>query len=241
MPLDERTADHARQREFYTERAEGCMLLEDVIEGGTTLKEHLEGLMMMGIHNPCQRFKEYLDLITGLGMAWHMGLDREKREELEKRYNALYIGEFGGAKMGLKDLAENYSIYAIMFGALLCAIPPFTLAEPLLIAGGGASLVALRRSRRYYADTKKRKDEIFGPLHKAAECLDREIGACFLLDHFMHSRERFEQTYAGMSGKERETTGEMLYGFLAAGGIPGMDQDMLQDYLEGLPEPEGGG
>ena len=236
MPLDEETADRAWQREFYTERAKACMLLEDVIAGETTLKGHLNGLMWMaGIPDPCKRFKEYLDLITGLGAA---GLDRG---ELEKRYNALYIGEVGSTKKDVKDFGEYLSLYAVMIGAVLCAIPPFTLAEPLVIAGGGACLVALRRSRRYYADTKKRKDEIFGPLHKAAESLDRQIGACFLLDHFMNSRERFEQTYAGMSAEERQAANKMLYGFLAAGGIEGMDEQGLKEYLGGLPRPEGGG
>lgn len=235
MPLDEETADHTWQREFYTEKAKGSLLLEDMIAGETTLTEHLKGLMRMaGIPEPCKKFKEYLDLLIGLGAGLDTG-------ELEKRYNALYIEEEGVAKMDLKFVGENLSIYAIIIGVALCAVPPFTLAEPFVIAGGGAGLAAIRRSKRYYHDTKKRKDEIFGPLRKAAESLDREIGACFLLDHFMHSRERFEQTYAWMSGNERVAADEMLYGFLAAGGIPGMDEHSLGEYLNGLLAPEGGG
>lgn len=229
MRLTSQTDNHARQREFYTEKAEGSLLLEDVIAGETTLEGHLEGLMRMAeTPNPCKRFKEYLNLITGLGAA---GLDTG---ELEKRYNALYIWTNSLGTMALKDAGEYLSVYAIMIGVALCAIPPFTLAEPLVIAGGGASLIALRRSRRYYIDTKKRKDEIFGPLHRAAESIDHQIGTCFLLDHFRDSRERFEETYAAMPANERNAADKMLYGFLAAGGMPGMDEQQLNGYLGGL-------
>lgn len=236
MPLERETAGQPGQREFYAGKAKDSLLLEDVIAGETTLTEHLDGLMLMrGIPNPTKRFKEYLDLLAGLGAG---GLDAG---ELENRYNALYIEEEGVAKMALKFVGENLSIYAIIIGVVLCAVPPFTVAEPLVIAGGGAGLAAIRRSKRYYRDTRKRKEEIFGPLRKTAERLDREIGWCFLLDHFRGSRERFEETYAALPAEERDAADRMLYGFLGAGGIPGMDEQGLKKYLGGLLRPEGDG
>lgn len=218
--------DYASQQEFYREKAEHSKLLDDMITGEDTFKKRLDWLIeMVEPYNPHKQFGEYLDFITELGAT---GLDRE---ELEKRYNALFMAIF-------KDAGQFLSVCAIGIGAILCIVGPLIVMEPLVVAAGGASIAALRKSRKYCKDTQKRKDEIFKPLYDVAESLDHQIGTYFLLNHFSDNRKRFEETYVGMSEKEREAADELLYEFLSAGGMRGMGELELKDYLEGLPEPE---
>ncbi len=81
---------------------------------------------------------------------------------------------------------------------------------------------------------KKRKDEIFGPLHKAAGHLDSEIAAVFAIEHFREAPEHFGRMYPLLSNEQRKYVDGQLLDFLGAGGMPGMDETRLKDYLGGL-------
>jgi len=207
-------------RGFYKAKAKEESLLEQVIAGDTTFKERLDWFMGTFPVIPTE-FEEYLDTLAEVGAT---GLNKN---ELMERYSALHWGCF-------KDIGQGLAIGFLGLGIVLSVFGPLVIAEPLIAAAGGGGIRALRKKRNYLTDTRKRKDEIFKPLYNVAESIDYQIGRCFLLNHFRDNRECFEETYTGMSGTEREVTDELLYGLLGVGGMKGMDEIQLNDYLSGL-------
>ena len=209
-------------REYYLAKAAEHPLLEQVIAGDATFKEQLDGIMEIYLGG-FTGFKEYLDILAEVGTT---GLNKD---DLLKRYGTLYWAP-------LQNYVHGFAIGAIGLGIILSAVGPFVIVEPLIAAAGGGGIRALRKKRKYLTDTRKRKDEIFKPLYDAAESIDSQIGMCFLLNHFNDNRERFEVTYTGMSGMEREVTDELLSGLLGVGGMKNMDEIQLGDYLTGILE-----
>ena len=227
MALRGDTGEYARQREFYRENARDSEFLEEIVRGDTTFKERLDWLISgMELSDSRVEFSEYLDLVTMLGAE---GFDRVELEKLCRTFVNSWV----------VDIGHGLAIGAMGFGIVLSAMGPLVIAEPLIAAAGMGGIKALHKKRKYLADMRKRKEEIFSPLYDAAESLDHQIGRCFLLNHFHDNRKRFEETYRRMPQEEREGANETLYGLLGVGGMKDMDQLKLDDYLEELLKPEG--
>lgn len=217
-------------REFYLAKAKEHKLLEDVLSGATTLKGHLDYLIG-GLENPLlvkrgeslRGFREYLTLLVDLEIPL------EEKEDLELRAKCL------GNRVTNKMFYYFY-MTGVGFGGIMLFLPPFSLAEPLVMGISYAGLKATVPLYRLGEDTRKRKGEVFSPLYEIADMLDENIGREFVLDHFMTAKERFEQTYLTLTSDERAPIDDYLHNLLGVGGMKGMDEIQLNDYLTGILE-----
>ncbi len=217
--------DTVHDTEFYIEIAEDHDLLEQILGGETSLEAEMDYfLRKMELTDCTKNFKDYLSLLKDLGAIY---LDTT---DLEKRCKALIWGE-------LQNVGYVFGLGAVTLGGILLAVPPFTIAEPLIVAAGGGLAAALHKNQDYIQDTKKRKHSIFDPVCDLAEHYDRDIGRAFMLDDLIHRRERFGITYRNLSYGERAFVNEELVEYLEA-GILEIGSLELEQYLDSVMEEE---
>lgn len=106
----------------------------------------------------------------------------------------------------------------------------------ILVLGGNPVEESLRDLiARFDGQLEEKTDEDpIQQLYRAANIVDSLIGRCFLFDHFHDNRPCFERTYAALPQEERAAVDDYLFRLLGAGGIPGMDETRLKEYLSGL-------
>lgn len=78
-------------------------------------------------------------------------------------------------------------------------------------------------------------------LYDAIQEIDADLDICFLPEYFHTDTERFEQNYPSLSKGDRQYIDCCLFRLLGAGGIEGMDEQQLKEYLGGLLKAEGDG
>lgn len=232
-------------REYYLEKAEGNASLHNAIAGMDWRFDRLV------------TFEGSLDCILAGLEEWSVS-DFFKRADIrEFRDYVIIVQEFlkdTGTQLDASPLCNDaialgtygrHQVMAPINGSVtvVCGI--------LLVIPGGFlfDLGALALNGFLYATESKKvkagkfvkdnREEVFAQLYDAARSLDHDIGRCFLLDHFRGAPKRFEQTYRSLSGEECEAIDAQLYALLEAGGMPGMDEQQLREYLSGLSEPEG--
>lgn len=223
-------------REFYLVKAEEYPLLEDAIAGTATFTQHLEGIVeklhrgkesMAEGKKSRNALKDYITALSALLPNFSPG-----NEELKKMdYTALTMG----LHTFFRRATLSSGIVTGLGALLLIALNPVGGALALLGAGGGALWGSgLFESRKYNREAR----QIFQCLYDASAALDSDIGLCFALEHYRNARPRFEQTYRTLPGEKRAAVDGRLLCYLAAGGIPGMDEQQLDDYLTGLLEQD---
>lgn len=223
-------------KEFYLAKAEENPLLGDAIAGTATFTQHLEGIVeklhrgresMAEGTKARDALRDYITALSTLLPEFSPG-----NEELKKMdYSALTMG----LHKFFRRATLSSGIVTGLGALLLIALNPAGATLALIGAGGGALWGSgLFESRKFNREAR----QIFQCLYDASAGLDRDIGLCFVLEHYLNARPRFEQTYAGLPADERHAVDTQLLGYLAAGGIPGMDEQQLNDYLGGLLEAE---
>lgn len=220
-------------RQYYLERAENDPLLQGIVAGKKTftgcLDDCITGLKERGWVSyaeegevtPLQGFSSLIKTLSELS---------EEGLEVKKHYmNAEYLARYKASKTQCKVSVP------IAIGALIgLLIPPSAAIEIFYFTVGalcsgvsGPPLIKGWKARR-------NPEKTFAPVYGAAQHHDSHIGRSFILEHFHKARPRFEQTYIALDQEERKEVDEQLHGYLRAGGIPGMDQNQLKDYLTGV-------
>lgn len=224
--------DTMHDRGFYEARAREHELLEQVIAGETTFTATLDSLLEpMSVKG--EKLLSYMQVVGGLAEQQCGGIPerfphKKNLVQYLKEFGVLMGGIFGGtgAAFGLAAL-------------LVPIIPPAILLVPLGFSTSvyGGACLAENQEEANLNELKERRAELLKPVYDIAAALDRDIGLCFVLDYFRDNRPCFEQTYSALGQDERTQVDERLYAFLGAGGIPGMDEIQLEDYLSGLLAP----
>ncbi len=225
-------------REFYEAKAEEYPLLERILTGKVTFRGTLERLVDK-INNDYRStngvFKQAPIgwLIYKMGDYFTRVLDlapyKLDRNILEKNKNNNRTTEY--------IMASGFA--AILVAATSLFLPP---AGALFAVSGGS--LGTFKGGLSLAERKMRKDceKFLSPFYLAAESLDADIGRCFMLEHYSNARPRFEQTYLSLEPEdERKVVNAQLQSYLRAGGMKGMDELQLNDYLSGLLTPQVGG
>ena len=218
------------EREYYLGKVGEFPLMQDIVSGETTLGSSLDELLDRMEQESkffkkndliLEEFKSYLDLMTELNNG--MGLNRfEENAAAIANYKRtlLVLGGSGLAAIG---------------GLVLLAFPPFNALEYVLYYGGVfGSFKSIRTASRAKKDRKK----AFGQLYSIADANDDRIGQLFVMEHFTTAPKRFEQTYLALDQEERAQVDTQLYAMLGVGGIKGMDEHQLDDYLSRLQRQE---
>ena len=222
--------DMQHDREFYLVKAEECPPFERVLYGETSLTETLDAVVN-SLEVPDDATKDLILMIANL--SDHPGKEEMVRVRVgEKRHDIKMV-----------KLCCVYSLRGVTLIEAMTAIillpevsPAATLYAATVLGMGGT---AEARLKDITSKISKAREEILKPLYSTASRLDREIGICFSPEHFRYAQQRFEETYHVLSGDEQETVDAQLHSFLGVGGMPGMDEIQLNDYLNGLLTPEG--
>ncbi len=230
------------RKDDYIEKAVTRPLLDGIVRGETSFAEELERYLE-GCESPPKGTKSF----------------RRFAEEVYRPYKEYVLL---ASELAPRALSEEQANDAIEYCAAVCVLPlvggfndaswwieigssavsvvlpvPFNLI-PLALMGAGA--LAYFSSRPLVNSLKrivKRKDDCLGPLRDAARCLDRDISRCFLIEHFMENRPRFEKTYRSLSAYELEETRAELSRMLASGCLD-MGEGELESYLAGIESQE---
>ncbi len=234
-------------RGFYEAKAGEHELLKEVIAGEETLTGSLDDILStiqkgIDLDNGIERFGEYLGVLGKLSCG-------AVQEELTASSEALL--EYRRWRDG-GDISEQHSKKGMRFAirssiALFAGMIISSVGGPLaalgyVIASSGALGLGLTPygDISYYRNLREKSDsfdETLGFVYDAAEELDHEIAALFALEHFMEAPEHFEQMYPLLNDGQRKQVNTQLYAFLGAGGMKGIDELQLDDYLSGLSEP----
>ena len=224
--------DTQHDREFYEAKAEEYPLLEQVIAGETTLTNHLDevvaqfkptGSFASNGSRFVSHFSGHIKMLAELSDDWIELSDLRKFDHV--RCGVYLAGSFPlGYTIGTLLVALGLPLAAIVL-LIPCGLGGNTLYSKLLEKVGEPIL-------------KKKRAEVLEPVYELSSRLDADIDRCFIFDNFNSSRERFGQTYHTLEPEEREQVDEQLHSYLGAGGMPGMDEIQLNDYLSGLLEPE---
>lgn len=234
-------------REFYLAKVKEYPLLEDMIAGRSSFKEQLDGIITRldetpGIFAKLLRknadsadgmdegaaFENYLAMVVDLS---NIGLDEEKLNsetlsfEMYRTFRDGSLSSLAISGLGLAGLS----------------FPPLALVGAIVLGVGAVGGWISSICTLVCKCAKMDRDEIFSPVYEVAEEIDARITRCFALEHFREARPRFEQTYIALDQEERETVDAQLHSYLAAGGMPGTDEQQLNEYLSGLLAQEAEG
>lgn len=209
-------------------------LLGDVIAGRTTFRQSLEGIVGELKQTPAKalecdgeslvRFEELLGLVDALSEEKLDAADLNNTAEIMYLFRYLKKGVFKNAVL---SVATGVFFYLPVIGLVSLLAGPWFWAKSIQYG-----LVACSA-----ADAVKNPEKVLAPLYEAADSLDAiAIDSSFVFDIFNSARPRFEVVYAALPSKEREAVDKQLYRFLGAGGMPGMDELQLKDYLGGILE-----
>lgn len=221
-------------REFYLAQAGENELLETVLYGETSLTETLDAVFD-SLDKPDDDTKDLLLMI-----ADHS--DFPGAEELVEGFP--YRDELEMLKELTKGMLRAGAAFITAVTGIIIlpgAVPAAVMYLSTVLGMGGIGRGAWKGILRYDKKISKAKEELLKPLYSAAASLDREIGVCFAPEHFRCAQPRFEETYRVLSKDEREAVDAQLHDYLGAGGMPGMDELQLKEYLGGLLKAGGGG
>lgn len=222
-------------RQYYLNKAGEYFLVREAVAGTKTftgcLDDIITGLKEKGempnaeIYEPTP-LREFAAFIGTLS-ALSEGELEEKKHYMNAEHMATYKRHKEQCMFGLGYLIAS---------ALSLIAPPFAIMEMYFLVLGalGAGVTGPSLIKGWKA--QKDPEKVFAPVYEAAQHHDSLIGRCFILEHFHSSQERFEETYRALPGGEREVVDEQLSGYLTAGGMPGMDETRLKEYLGGLLE-----
>ncbi len=223
---------------FYEGKAEKHFLLKRVIEGEGRLTDLLDSLMRTS-YEPDFFHDCYLPMLKDLYESEGVAINKSLPSYNENIEFLKVIGISGVGGLSTVTLT----------GALLLLFPPTAPVGLVLVAAGTGIATGLggivwslsKQDKLSKASIKKKRENILKPLYEIAGQLDTDISHCFIMNHFHNTRPRFEETYRALSGDEREVVNKQLFRYLGVGGMPGMDEIQLNEYLEKLPEPEAEG
>ena len=233
----------ADDHEFYLAKAEEHPLLEEVIVGKTTLRDRFDELLDTMEQESSsfkkgsphlEGFKDYLRLLAEL--SWHYVAEPSYRyvNQQNAQGNAEALVNYKSNR-----LVVGGSGLAAVVGAVLWFLPPLNILEYLLFTSGWARSALSFKSFAMGQKAKNNRAAVFSDVYAAADVVDEKIDRAFILESFGSTRPRFEQTYATLIPEELEQVDAQLYDLLGAGGIKGMDEIQLNDYLTGLLAPDG--
>ena len=226
-------------REFYLAKAREHEMLEEVVTGTATMRSALDEVIgecdrtiphshgkLVFTKDLIEYLGDYFTLLSelsGEGVSCELGEDREWVHNVKGEF-VLYAG--AAVTTGI-----IFTLWAVLpvVGDVLATI----LCPSLLLRVKDA---VVRNPRDKALQTKR--DEILGPVYEIIDGIDQDISKCFIMDHYHNERPRFEETYRSLPSAEREAVDSHLHSYLGAGGMPGMDEIMLNDYLSGLLVPE---
>ncbi len=220
-------------RQYYIKKAEEYPLVREAVAGTKTfigcLDDIIAGLKEKGEvpdaevyePTPLQEFAAFIGTLSALSD----GELEVRKHYMGAEHMAKYKRHKENCMIGLGYLAAS---------ALSLIAPPFaSIGVYYLVVGAlGAGVTGPSFIKGWKA--RRNPEKAFAQMYEAAQHHDSLIGRCFILEHFHSSQERFEETYRALSVEEREVVDEQLSGYLAAGGIPGMDEQQLKGYLSGL-------
>lgn len=226
----------AEQCVSYEGEAERHTLLGDVIAGRTTFRESLDDIVRQlkevpatpqeGDRKSLDRFEGFVTLVDTLS-----------GDGLDTAYLNTTASLIDGFKYLRKTALRNAGLSAAT-GSFMY-VPFVGLAS--MVAGGWflSRFIIYGFMTTLAADAVKHPEKALASLYKAADSLDAAgIDSSSVFNLFTSARPRFESAYAALPAGEREQVDSHLYRLLGAGGIPGMDERQLKDYLTGLAENE---
>ncbi len=220
--------DMQHDREFYLAKAEECPPLKRVFYGETSLTETLDAVVN-SLEVPDDATKDLLLMIANLS-------DHPCKGEQEE--GPPYQDGFEMVKQCCKYSLRGVTFIKAMTAILL--LPEVAPASALYAATvlGMGSTARGHFWRDITSKISKAREEILKPLYEHVERFDYEIAALFAVEHFDSARTRFEQTYPVLSDRQRQYADEQLHSYLGAGGMKGMDETQLNEYLTGLLVPQ---
>ncbi len=211
-------------------------LLGDIVAGRTTFRESLDDIVRQlkevpatpqeGDRKSLDRFEGFATLVDTLSDE---GLDTADLTNAARMiWGFKYMRKAALRNAGLSVATGAFMYVPVVGLASLVAAGLFIWRFG--IYGTGTSLAA---------DVVKHPEKALAPLYAAADSLDAAgIDSSFVFNLFTSARPRFESAYAALPAGGREQVGSQLYRLLDAGGIPGMDERQLKEYLTGLAENE---
>ena len=230
------------RKEGYLARAEIRPLLDEIVRGEKSFTEEFErtmaecesppkgmGSLVRFIEEVYQPYKDYVLLASELAPA---ALSEEQANDAIEYCSAVgvfpLIGGFNGASWWLEMGSSAVSVVLPI---------PFNLIPLALMGAGALGYFSSRGIVKSLKKTLGKKEECLGPLRDAARCLDWDVARCFLYEHFMDNRPRFEKTYRGMSAWERQDADAELSRMLSAGCLD-MGKTELDNYLRSIVEED---
>lgn len=219
---------------LYSEKADQYPLLADAVEGKISVLAHLEdlvGQMDDAIGSPAtsgelaECLEGHMEMLTTLGY-------------LEPQLPAQH--EMFGKEWLKGYLAVIVPAALAIFGAvsIMPAVLP-ALGVTFIGAGLGIQLCAYAGRLFQTKAVLRERKPLLNAVYQAAEQLDTDVGCLFPEVQFSKARPHFEENYLRMPADRREEVDAKLHSYLAAGGIPEMGQDQLDNYLGGLLRAKG--
>lgn len=214
---------------LYSEKAEQYPLLVDAIEGKVSVRGRLEaivGQMDEAIGSPAtsaelvECLEHDVEMLTTLGYldAQPAAFDEGFSKEWLKGY---LVAAIPAALLIFSSVS--------MMPAMLPA-----LGATFISAGLGIGFSTYLGQFFQRRATLRQRRPFLDAVYQAAETLDADIAFLFPEVQFRKARPRFEENYRRMPAHRQEAVNKQLHAYLAAGGIRGMDEIQLNDYLSGL-------
>lgn len=215
-------------RDYYLSIAERYPLFEAVIIGDDSLVHWLDTIAEDVSSEPKEETAVRLEALCEL-LSGDMPSDGNLPHGSVGKVIASVTGYFA---------AGSAIPYYAGLAAMTLIPPPFGVVIGVALSCVAAPLsgfmVGLRGLGRQMDCLVEKRKKGLQPLYGVVESLGTDISRCFILDDFRGCRDRFELTYRSLSGEEREEVDGELHSYLAAGGIPGMDEQQLRGYLTGV-------
>lgn len=209
-------------------------LLGDIVAGRTTFRESLDDIVGQLKESPAtleegdskslDRFKGFVTLVDALG--------EDELDTVDLNNTATLIDSF---KYMRKTALKNAGL-SVATGAFTY-VPVVGFVS--LLAGGWflSRFILDGMVTALAANAVKHPEKALASLYAAADSLDAaDIDSSYIFNLFTPARPRFESAYAALPAREREQVDSQLYRLLGAGGIAGMDERQLKEYLTGLAE-----
>ena len=230
-------------RQNFLHYAQNHQIVNQVIEGTTTLSEHLDSLLdsiesessVVFGGNVCsvQSLVDYASLLGELSDQT-LPVSNLENDALELAQHKLYKSISG------------MTVTVMGLGALLLCLPPFNILELGVLGLGYLANKATKRNRERSDHVKKYRFAYFSTLSRLARTLDKHLCESFIYDDLTQNPARFEQTYCALEEAEQDEVDARLHRLLEAGAFE-MDEQDIDAYLADLREngpsrtEEGGG
>lgn len=225
-------------RGFYLAMAEKHpSFLEEIIAGEKGFAETLGELILAaeGDENDAlENLQGYLAVLAEFSMFEDEGIVSTGSQAAED-YGSWVKGNANYEKANKKADAIGYpSILTVLGGSAMFII----LANPLGAALAVAGYLGILKAASVESEPKGKRKNALSLIQETVtpfcEQLDLHVMTFFAANYFNNARDHFEQTYPLLERGQRKTVDAQLHSYLGAGGIRGMDEVQLKDYLTGL-------